>query len=87
VTLPWCQHYLHYTNIIKVSNNFNFCMLLCGNNALKQKIVHSSMVYYVCVLLYNAANRYFTTLNHIIIFKQAKIGSDFNFYMLLSLTF
>jgi hypothetical protein len=39
---------------------FNVYMLLCGNNALKQKTVHSSMTYYVHVLLYNIAkqNRY-----------------------------
>jgi hypothetical protein len=27
--------------------NFNLYMLLCGNNALKQKIFHSSVTYYV----------------------------------------
>jgi hypothetical protein len=30
-------------------------MLLCENNALKEKTVHSSMAYYIYVLLYNAA--------------------------------
>jgi hypothetical protein len=41
------------------SLNFNFYMLLCGNNALKQKADHSSMAYYVHVLLYNAAKQMF----------------------------
>jgi NADH:ubiquinone oxidoreductase subunit 3 (subunit A) len=35
-------------------------MLVCGNNALEQKTVHSSMTYYVHVLLYNAAKQMFT---------------------------
>jgi NADH:ubiquinone oxidoreductase subunit 3 (subunit A) len=30
-------------------------MLLCGNNALKQKTVHSSMAYYIQVILYNVS--------------------------------
>jgi hypothetical protein len=34
-------------------------MLLCGYNALKQKTVHSSMAYYVHVLLYNAVKQMF----------------------------
>jgi hypothetical protein len=34
-------------------------MLLCGNNALKQKTLHSSMAYYVHVLLYNAGKQMF----------------------------
>jgi hypothetical protein len=40
-------------------------MLLCGNNALKEKTVHSSMPYYVHVLLYNAAKHldYVVTLH------------------------
>jgi hypothetical protein len=38
---------------------FKFYMLLCGNNALEQKTVHSSMAYYVHVLLYNAAKQMF----------------------------
>jgi hypothetical protein len=40
--------------------SFNFYMLLYGNNALKQKTVHSSMAYYVHVLLYKAAKQMFT---------------------------
>jgi hypothetical protein len=47
MTLIFC-----YTTLL----NFNFYML-CGNNALKQKTVHSSMAYYVHVLLYNAAKQ------------------------------
>jgi hypothetical protein len=43
-----------YTTLL----NFNFYTLLCGNNALKQKTVHSSMAYYVHVLLYNAAKHH-----------------------------
>jgi hypothetical protein len=39
---------------------FNFYMLLCGNNALKQKTVHPSVAYYVNVLLYDAAKQMFT---------------------------
>jgi hypothetical protein len=34
-------------------------MLLCGNKALKQNTAHSSMVYYVHALLYNAAKQVF----------------------------
>jgi hypothetical protein len=34
---------------------FNINMVLCGNNALKQKTVHSSTTCYVHVLLYNVA--------------------------------
>jgi hypothetical protein len=37
---------------------FNFCMLLCRSNALKQKTVHSSMACYIHVLLYNAVNMF-----------------------------
>jgi hypothetical protein len=39
--------------------NFNFYTLLCGNNALEQKTVHSSMACYVYVLVYNAAKQMF----------------------------
>jgi hypothetical protein len=38
--------------------NYKFYSLLCGNNALKQKTVHLFMIFYVHVLLYNAA-KYF----------------------------
>jgi hypothetical protein len=34
-------------------------MQLSGNNALKQKTVHSSMTYYVDVFLYDAAKQMF----------------------------
>jgi hypothetical protein len=34
-------------------------MLLCANNALKQKTVHLSMACYAHVLLYNAAEHMF----------------------------
>jgi NADH:ubiquinone oxidoreductase subunit 3 (subunit A) len=40
--------------------NCNFYMFLCGNNASKQKTAHSSMAFYVHVLLYNAAKHMFT---------------------------
>jgi hypothetical protein len=35
---------------------FNFYKLLCGNNVLKQKTLHSSMAH-VYALLYNAAKQ------------------------------
>jgi hypothetical protein len=35
-------------------------MLLCGDNALKQNTLHSSVAYYVHVPLYNAAKQMFT---------------------------
>jgi hypothetical protein len=37
----------HHTTLL----TFNFSMLLCGNNALKQKTVHSSMTF--CINIYN----------------------------------
>jgi hypothetical protein len=39
---------------------FNSYMLLCGNNALKRKTVHSSTAYYVHVLTHNEAKQMFT---------------------------
>jgi hypothetical protein len=36
---------------------FNCYMLLCANDAQKQKAVHSSMAWYVHVLVYNAAKQ------------------------------
>jgi hypothetical protein len=39
---------------------FNFYMLLCGRNALKQKYFHSSAAFYLHVLQYNAAKQEFT---------------------------
>jgi hypothetical protein len=39
--------------------NFKFYMLIHGNNALKQKTVHSSMERYVRARLYNAAKQMF----------------------------
>jgi hypothetical protein len=42
-----------------ISSDFNVYMLLCGNNALKQKAVHSSVAYYVHILLYHAAKQMF----------------------------
>jgi hypothetical protein len=45
--------------IVKTSNGLNFCVLLCGNNAMIQKTVHSSMACYVHVLLHNAAKQMF----------------------------
>jgi hypothetical protein len=38
---------------IMLKDVFNVYMLLCGNNELIQKTVHSSMIYYVHVLPYN----------------------------------
>lgn len=43
-------------------HNFNFYVLLCGNNALKQKTIYSLMACYVHVLLYNAAKQILTVL-------------------------
>jgi hypothetical protein len=37
--------------VILLKEAFNFYMLLCGKNALKQKTVHSPIAYYVHVLL------------------------------------
>jgi hypothetical protein len=53
VTMVISLFIIHY--IIKTSNNFNFYMLVCANNTLKQEIVHYSMAYYVQVRLYKAA--------------------------------
>lgn len=43
-------------------HNFNFYVLLCGNNALKQKTIYSFMACCVHVLLYNAAKQILTVL-------------------------
>jgi hypothetical protein len=40
---------------------FNCYMLLCGDDAQKQKAVHSSMAWYVHVLVYNAAKQMFAS--------------------------
>jgi hypothetical protein len=48
------EKYFYFAELM----NYKFYALLCGNNALKQKTVHSFMVFYVHVLLYNAA-KYF----------------------------
>jgi hypothetical protein len=40
--------------VMLLNEAFNFYMVLCGNNILKQKTVHSCMTYYVHVPLYNA---------------------------------
>jgi hypothetical protein len=37
-------------------------MLLCGNDVLKQKTIHSSLACYVHVLLYNATEQMFMCL-------------------------
>jgi hypothetical protein len=42
-----------------LKETFNVYMLLCENNALKQKILHSFIACYVHVLQYNAANHMF----------------------------
>jgi hypothetical protein len=42
-------------DIVKMSNGFNFYMLLCGNSALKLSPMNSTMAYYVHVCLHNAA--------------------------------
>jgi hypothetical protein len=39
--------------------SFKLYVLLSRNNALKQKTVHSSMAFYVHVILYNATNQMF----------------------------
>jgi hypothetical protein len=36
---------------------FKFSSLVCGNNAAKQKTIHSSPAYYVHALLYNIARQ------------------------------
>jgi hypothetical protein len=41
--------------VILLKKAFNFYMLLCGDNVLKQDTVHLPMACYVHVLLYSAA--------------------------------
>jgi hypothetical protein len=69
--------------VMLLKKAFNIYMLLCGNNALKQKAVHSSMACYVHVLLYNAAKQtgYVLTLRSFC--NSGNINNDFYFYILL----
>jgi predicted nuclease of restriction endonuclease-like (RecB) superfamily len=51
-------------------------MILCGNNALKQKTVKSFMDYYVHALLYNAAKHILTLYDLKLSRRQDSINSS-----------
>jgi hypothetical protein len=63
---------LHYT--VKTSNDFHFYMLNFGRNALKQKTVHSSVAYYVHVLLHSTERKMFHYINNLLVLKLEPSG-------------
>jgi hypothetical protein len=87
VVQPQILYWLSYRLTLKISTDLNFCMLCCGNKTLWQKTVHSHVVYYVHVLLYNTAKPMFHYIKSYYNIQLNKDKHWFSFVMLHCSTF
>jgi hypothetical protein len=58
-SVTWQTPLITVTMVMLLKDALNFYILLCGNNALKEKTVNSSMACYVHVLPNNTAKQMF----------------------------